>query len=482
LNIIKCDYLIIGSGAGGSSVANYLTDLGLSVLMLEEGKDFSGANQAVSATDSMNGMWRSTGLTPAFGAPSITYAEARCVGGGTEINSGILQRPPESVLNYWSNIDSKNKHFYKNELSKYYDWVEHNLSASIKDSSQDRHSQLLKEVAINQNWSFEALPRAIKNCVCKEPLCICGGKQSMTATLLKEAQTHEEFVIESHARATKLVLKNQLIKEVLAEKTNPDGKTSKFKVIPCHVFLCAGTIHSPHLLMKSGINFIGLGQFQLHPTLKLLAHFKEKVNAARQPLPNYAVTEFMPDIRFGGSVVSPGVLGMALAENWSCRSYLQDQLDNLASYYVMIRPNSWGKIRSTKFLKDPLVTYSLEDKDIQKIALGAANLAKALIDIGAITVHPSIKKHPGWSSKESVEKDILDKKFHKNLNLMSIHLFGSCSPRNNPEYLIGNGRIKGIDNLILADGSCIPSAPGVNPQASIMAFARHNAIKYCEMK
>ena len=64
---------------------------------------------------------------------------------------------------------------------------------------------------------------------------------------------------------------------------------------------------------------------------------------------------------------------------------------------------------------------------------------------------------------------------------MSIHLFGSCSPLNNSSYLVGKGRIKGIKNLILADGSCLPSAPGVNPQASIMAVARYNAKKYCEL-
>ncbi len=480
MNIITCDYLIIGSGAGGSAVADYLTQRGLSVLMLEEGKDFSGSNKVSSATDNLTGMWRSSGLTPAFGSPSITYAEARCVGGGTEINSGILQRPPESVLNYWSSIDSKNSDFYQKNINEYFDWVELNLNASIRDTSLDRHSQILKEAAIKQDWSYEALPRAIKNCVCKEPLCVCGGKQSMTETLLKKAKTYSSFKIKPNTKVRKLIFKNELVTEVIAEHKF-DGKTSKLKLVPKHVFLCAGTIHTPHLLMKSGINFSGLGQFQLHPTLKLLAHFKEKVNAARQPLPNYAVTEFMPDIRFGGSVATPGVLGMALAENWPDRSHLQNQLDYIASYYVMIRPNSWGSIKSTKFLKDPFVSYRLEKSDIQKIALGTINLSKSLLDIGAIKVHPSIKKHPGWSSLESIQKDISHKNFHKKLNLMSIHLFGSCSPRNNPEYLIGNGRINGIKNIILADGSCIPSAPGVNPQASIMALARYNAYKYCEI-
>ena len=481
MNKIECDYLIIGSGAGGSTVADFLTNSGLSVLMLEEGKNFSENSKILTATENMTGMWRSTGLTPAFGSPSITYAEARCVGGGTEINSGILQRPPKSVLKYWAEIDSSNKDFYERYIDKYYEWVESNLNASIKDTSKDRHSQLLKEAAIKQNWKFENLPRAIKNCICSEPLCVCGGKQSMTSTLLRNAKNQSNFKLKSNTRVIKLVLKNEIIKEAIAEQITFDGKIKKLKIFPNHVFLSAGTIYTPHLLMKSGINFPGLGRFQLHPTLRLLAHFKEKINAARQPLPNYAITEFMPDIRFGGSVTIPGVLGMSLAENWSSRSYLQNQLDYVASYYVMIKPNSWGKIKSIKFLKDPFVTYGLEKSDIKKIVSGTINLSKALFDIGAEKIHPSIKKNSGWSSINSVKEDVLNENFKKNLNLMSIHLFGSCSPLNNTSYFLGNGRIKGIKNLILADGSCLPSAPGVNPQASIMAIARHNTIKYCEL-
>lgn len=477
---IKCDYLIIGSGAGGSTVADVLLNSGHSVLMLEEGNNFSGKH-IMPATENMTGMWRSTGLTPAFGNPSITYAEGRCVGGGTEINSGILQRPPEAILDYWATIDSKNKDFYSKNINEYFDWIESTLSANIRDTSLDRHSQVLKEAAINQDWKFEALPRAIKDCICNEPLCICGGRQSMTSTLLKKAKANKNFKLESNIRVKKLVLKNEHIKEAIAEKVLSEGQIEKYRILPNHIFLSAGTINSPHLLMKSGINFIGLGRFQLHPTLKLLTHFNEKINAVTQPLPNYAVTEFMPDVRFGGSVTSPGVLGMSLGENWSSRSYLKDQLDYLTSYYVMIRPNSWGKIRSFKFFDDPFVSYKLDKCDINKITSGTINLSKALFDLGAVKIHPSIKRHSGWDSIESVKSQFLDVNFSKNLNLMSIHLFGSCSPMNNSSYLIGNGKIYGIRNLVLADGSCLPSAPGVNPQASIMALSRHNAIKYCEV-
>ena len=86
------------------------------------------------ATENMSGMWRSTGITPAFGSPSITYAEARCVGGGTEINSGILQRPTDSILREWAEYDYNNSDFYNKYIHEYFDWVETNLNASIKNT------------------------------------------------------------------------------------------------------------------------------------------------------------------------------------------------------------------------------------------------------------------------------------------------------------------------------------------------------------
>jgi choline dehydrogenase-like flavoprotein len=37
------------------------------------------------------------------------------------------------------------------------------------------------------------------------------------------------------------------------------------------------------------------------------------------------------------------------------------------------------------------------------------------------------------------------------------------------------GRLKGYDNVIVADGSVLPGAPGVNPQGTIMALAMRAA-------
>jgi choline dehydrogenase-like flavoprotein len=42
------------------------------------------------------------------------------------------------------------------------------------------------------------------------------------------------------------------------------------------------------------------------------------------------------------------------------------------------------------------------------------------------------------------------------------------------------GRMHGLSGLRVADASLLPTAPGVNPQGSVMAFARRNALQFLD--
>ena len=62
------------------------------------------------------------------------------------------------------------------------------------------------------------------------------------------------------------------------------------------------------------------------------------------------------------------------------------------------------------------------------------------------------------------------------LNLMTIHLFSSCPMGENRDICVANsyGKVFGQERLYIADGSILPTAPGVNPQGTIMALAHKN--------
>jgi choline dehydrogenase-like flavoprotein len=43
------------------------------------------------------------------------------------------------------------------------------------------------------------------------------------------------------------------------------------------------------------------------------------------------------------------------------------------------------------------------------------------------------------------------------------------------------GKIHGFENLYINDASMLPDSPGINPQGTIMAMARRNALHFADL-
>jgi choline dehydrogenase-like flavoprotein len=67
-------------------------------------------------------------------------------------------------------------------------------------------------------------------------------------------------------------------------------------------------------------------------------------------------------------------------------------------------------------------------------------------------------------------------------SLMTVHLFSSCPMGENRALCATDsfGRVHGAPDLYIHDASLLCTAPGVNPQGSIMALARRNTLHYLE--
>src|SRR5262249_27321998 len=98
---LATDVLVIGSGARGAGTAAPLASAGGTVTVLEEGPWVDAASLEPFSLDEMVAKYRHHGLAAAFGNPAIAYAEGRCVGGSTEINSGLYHRLPDHLADEW---------------------------------------------------------------------------------------------------------------------------------------------------------------------------------------------------------------------------------------------------------------------------------------------------------------------------------------------------------------------------------------------
>ena len=61
----------------------------------------------------------------------------------------------------------------------------------------------------------------------------------------------------------------------------------------------------------------------------------------------------------------------------------------------------------------------------------------------------------------------------RRLRLAAFHPSGTAAAGSDPSRhpVDPEGRLRGVDGVWVADGSVLPSCPGVNPQVSIMAMA-----------
>ncbi len=471
---LNCEVLVIGSGAGGATVGYELSKAGYDVLMLEEGQSVPAEKVPYTLSESFLKMWRYGGMTLAKGNTPVAYAEGCCVGGSTEINSAIFQRPPEELISKWAEIYSIND-FSPSHLSPLYDQAASLVNASRTTGQLGAHSEILRRAGELRNWEVKPLDRGHKNCVGTNHCsigCPTGAKQSMSNSVLRKFIEHGGRLI-SNCRVEKVIRSEMLVRGARAQVTSVEGQNQIITVYAKHIFVCGGATQTPILLLKSGFNH-GIGKgFRLHPTMRVIAEFDETIDAQKSRLPLYAITEFSPDYRIGGSVSSLPTYGMFLAEDWGARSHMLPSFANMTMYYVMARGTGLGNVAKIPFSKHAAVKYQLSLEDWNNIEVGLQNLAISLFESGARKIQPSINGMKAWHSIDEMITAISYGLPRKKCNLMTIHMFSSIRIGENPKLSAANsfGKIWGMKNLYVADASLIPESPAVNPQASVMALA-----------
>jgi choline dehydrogenase-like flavoprotein len=102
-----------------------------------------------------------------------------------------------------------------------------------------------------------------------------------------------------------------------------------------------------------------------------------------------------------------------------------------------------------------------------------------MLEAGAEEVFPSFRGAPAIRNRRDVAT--MQHAFSAaKATVMTVHL---CSTVPMGEVLErcgadSFGRVHGCRNLYVNDASLLPTAPGVNPQASVMAFAIRNARRF----
>jgi choline dehydrogenase-like flavoprotein len=480
----RVQVLVVGSGAGGAVTALELTRRGFEVVVLEEGSRFGLESYGQHAPDAMRLLYRRRGMTPIMGNVPIGYVEGRCIGGSTEINSGFWHRTPPEILLRWK-AQYGLLEADPDELAPHFQWSEDLLRVGRSSLPWPKSTKVMAQGAEAMEWSYLEVPRTAPGCehtnACAHG-CPKGNKQGMSVSLIPAAEAAGARVIPNCR--VKLLLKDRgRVEGVVASMTRADGVTDIVRIDAEHVFVCAGPTETPSLLRRSGIKLHVGDSLRIHPMLKLAARFPEEINAQESVLPLIQVKEFAHDISLGGSFFTPGHLSIILMENWTQNRQLMNNYRNMAAFYVAVRGTGRGTIRPS-FSRDDKTTirYTLSYEDIKNLSQGLARLSALLLAGGAEEIYPSA--HGIGPIRTEVEAiRWLDELLPKSaLSLTTVHAFSACPAGENAQKCATDsfGRVNGFRNLYLSDSSIIPDSPGVNPQGTVMALARRNAIRFAE--
>lgn len=468
---LRCEIAVVGSGPGGSITAALLAEAGRDVLLIEEGPFASLESTPAFSAAEMEGKYRNGGLTVALGQTKIAYVEGRCVGGGSEVNSGLYHRTPPDVLDRWRR-DFAVDCLTESDLRPHFEACERDVCVSHMVGALPAASMKLHEGATCLGWKSLEVPRWFRYESVSEGAPPRGSRQTMTRTFVPR-------FLRAGGRLLPETRVGKLRRGARWELEARHSSGRPLRIVAETVFVAGGAIHTPALLRRSGITRQVGDSLRLHPTVKLVAQFPEVVNAADMGVPVHQVKEFSPRLSFGCSISSAPYLALGLLDHpAACRSVPQTW-PNLATYYAMITGEGEGSVRSLPGFRDPLVRYRLTKTDRRDLADGLRKLAEAMFAAGASTLYPALPDRRVLFSPDDLEG--MPEYFPAGAGgLMTIHLFSSCPMGERRERCAADsfGRVHGIPGLHLADASLLCGAPGVNPQGTIMALARRNALHF----
>lgn len=458
------DFIIIGSGPGGSVAASRLLSENKKVCIIEMGSNEKNNIQPYSYNEMLN-KYKSGGLTTTLGNANITYVEAATVGGGSQINSGLYHRLPQKILEKWIQ-KFKIKDLSYNDLEKNFIKIEEKLNVSkFPENKIPLHSLILKKGADSLNWKVVEVPRWVNY-----NNSIDGGiKMTMTQTYLKDfVNSGGEIVDETK------VIKLEKEKDLWKLEIKKNKKDNQ--IIARNIILSAGATGTPDILRKSNLSSLAGKNIEMHPTIKILAIFNEEINQGDVGVGVHQVTEFDGKYTFGCSVSTKPYLKLALQRFPDEQKKVDDNWKKMAIYYVSIISDGKGKLQSMPFTKDPIINYNLTKKDLENFEVGINQLCKLLFNANAVKI---ISGTGNIISAESIKPIVLSMKKLTNYEISSVHLFSSCPIGENRAVCVADsyGKVYNHSGLYLSDCSMLPSSPGVNPQGTVMSLSHRNIEK-----
>ena len=481
----KCTVAVVGSGAGGGTVAAALAPLvaaGRRVLVLERGprfldSDFTGRELEMAPALYAEG----GGYLTRRGTLSLAFA--RGYGGSTIVYTGTSLLPPERVISRW-NVPGLGADDLMTRARKY---GEENRVALLPAELLNDNNRLFAEGAARAGYHAEQFPLNLKGCQ-GSSLCNLGcpnaAKLGTNRVQLPKAERQGVEVL-TRARVRRLGWRSLEVE--VTEKppggkgAGPEWEPGEYRIEADCVVLAGGVLGTPPLLLGSALRGlprrIGEG-FTCHPAHILVGeHLQPISNDVGHPKSYYLDRAAEEGYVLETCMYFPFTTAKNLTGFGAGHSRFMQAFPRLQMILVLAcdRAVPGNRVKLDR-RGEPVVHYRFTPAVIGAMVRATRTASRIFFAAGALRVHAPSAQPPtveAWES-ERLDQRIHERHFYEGtLSVSAAHLMGGCGMgRDEIDSVTDSwGRVHGRPWLRVADASLFPDALEINPYLTIMALA-----------
>jgi len=484
----SADVCVIGSGGGGAVAAAELAEGGRSVVVLEQGPYWTGADMTQREDEMLPRLFEEAGMRQTRGG-AITILQGRSVGGSSVHNLCYAFRTPPAILRLWREEHGLVE-LSDASLEPSFARVEAGLGVvAIREDEVNELNRRIRAGTRALGYSGLVTRHNRRGCV-QAGYCLLGcsygAKQSVLVTYVPRADAAGARIY-AGARCERIEREAGRVKRVIGHALGRDGEVRGRVAVDARVVvLAAGAVASPDLLQRSGIGGPAVGRhLHLHPSVLLAGFWDDAFHAYRGIPQSWYVDEFIDLERdpHSGVVLMP-VSGFPVLTAVNLPGFGREHFALMRDYarmgglLALLHDRSEGSVRSGDSLARPEIRYALDEADRRQLGDGVRHCAEVLFASGARRVVVPYTDGPLvlHSPREIRALDARPVR-EGTVPLASTHPQSTCRMGVDPLTSVTNawGECHDTAGLFVADMSVFPTSLGAPPQITTAALADRSA-------